>query len=39
MDECEICGRVDRTVKCTTVHIDYNFGPIKHRICSDCAES
>lgn len=39
MDECEICGRVDRTVKWTTVHIDYNYGPIKHRICRDCAES
>ena len=39
MDECEIRGRVDRTVKWTTVHIDYNYGPIKHRVCRDCAES
>ena len=38
MDECEICGRVDRTVKWTTVHIDYNYGPIEHRLCRDCAE-
>ena len=38
MDECEICGRVDRAVKWTTVHIDYNYGPLQHRLCRDCVE-
>ena len=38
MDECGICGRIDISVKWTTVDIDYNYGPIKHRLCRDCAE-
>ena len=38
MDECEICGRIDISVKWTTVFIDYNYGPIKHRLCKSCAD-
>ena len=36
--QCPTCGDCYTSRAWTTVHIDYNYGPIKHRLCLHCAE-